>query len=129
MKEIKDNILPKIGDFVASFYDIELKLENILENLLIIKLFFEIILNFLTHLDYPANLVLLLLRYDEQLLKIHEKYKNFFKANCENDEKIQKSWTTYFKIFEQLTVILDKFKHKIKAEGSDIKFTQSSEVK
>jgi hypothetical protein len=110
------------------FYDVELILENIFENLLIAKLYFEILLNFLNFLEFPAHLALLLLKFDDQIKKINEKYFTFYKNNFEHDEKAAKTWSSYFILYERLIHILDKIKNKITEEGADVKFTQNSEV-
>jgi hypothetical protein len=97
--------------------------------LIIIKLYFEILLNFLKNLEFPANLVLILLKFDDQLAKINDKYKTFYKNHFENDERHIKSWEMYFKLYEKLGAILNKFKAEINEEGASIKFTQNTEVK
>jgi hypothetical protein len=103
-----------------------------LENLLIIKLYYEIILNFLMNIEFPAKLVLRLIRADGGdiglLNKINERYHIFFKSFCENDERIKTSWESYFVLYDSLCKVLDKFKNSIREEGSSIKFSQDNEV-
>jgi hypothetical protein len=83
----------------------------------------------LNNLEFPAHLILILLKFEEQIKNIHEKYSTFLKNNFENDEKVSKSWSTYLTLYEKLGQILMKFKTKIQEEGANIKFTQNSEVK
>jgi hypothetical protein len=129
LKEIDDNILYKLGELLTCFYDIELKIENILDNLIVIKLYNEIIINLLVNLEYPAKVILVLLKFDQQIYKINEKYKNFYLTNnCENDEKITRAYNNYLKFYNKLIGITEKFKIKIEEEGANTKFTQDSEV-
>jgi hypothetical protein len=130
LTELNENIIANLGEFLNHFSSVELRSDNILENLLIIKLFYEIVLNFLNNIEYPARLVLVLLRADgnEVLNKINEKYHIFYKTFCENDDKVKPSWNEYFSLYESLCKILDKFKMVIKEEGSSIKFSRDNEV-
>ena len=91
------------------------------------KIFYETIINLLNNLEYPADLLLILLRADghDILNKINEKfhisYKNY---NCDAVE----IWNRYFLLYEIICKVLDKFKSIIILEGLNLKFSQDTEV-
>ncbi len=100
--------------------------ENLNDNLIVIRTFYEIILNLLNKLEYPSKLILLLLRADgnETLNRINESY-HIFKENHPNCEEV---WENYFSLYDNLCKILDKFKTAAISEGLSLKFSQDAEV-
>jgi hypothetical protein len=129
MTEANSSMFPKLGEFQTYFSDIEITHENRIDNILIIKLYWEIILNLLKSLEYPGTLILFLLKFDEQTQILQEKYKVFLQTNSESEEKNILIWKDYFSVVEELNSILEKFRVKIEEEGANIKFTQNPEVR
>ena len=104
--------------------------ENFADNIVILRIFYETILNLLNNLEYPANLLLIILRADgnEILNKINEKFHIFYKTNLDTDLDAQESWDKYFILYENICKILEKFKTIINIEGLNLKFSQDIEV-
>lgn len=120
------SILLKLGEFLTYFSDIEITPENLMDNIIVIKLYFEIVLIFLKNIEFPSNLVLSLLKFEDHIVKINEKYKTFYDKNDESTTTDQ--WNNFFFFYGKLTEILNKFKKNIKEEGANVRFTQNFEL-
>lgn len=128
MTEADSSMFAKLGEFQTYFSDLEITHENRIDYILIIKLYWEIILNLLKSLEYPGPLILFLLKFDEQTQFVQGKYLSYLQTNPESEEKNVLLWREYFQFVEELNFILRKFSLKIEEEGANIKFTQNSEV-
>ena len=104
--------------------------ENFTDNIVILRIFYETILNLLNNLEYPANLLLIILRADgnEILNKINEKFHIFYITHLQTDPDALESWNKYFTLYENICKILEKFKTMIHTEGLNLKFSQDTEV-
>jgi hypothetical protein len=129
MTEADSSMFAKLGEFQTYFSDLEITHENRIDYILIIKLYWEIILNLLKSLEYPGPLILFLLKFDEQTQFVQGKYLSYLQTNPESEEKNVLLWREYFQFVEELNFILRKFSLKIEEEGANIKFTQNSEVR
>jgi hypothetical protein len=124
---MNDNVIKQLSEFINGFATIQLTPFNLNDNIIVIRTFYEIILNLLYNLEYPGKLILMLLRADgnETFNKINESYHIYKETNkgCDNT-----TWDSYFILYENICKVLDKFKTAILAEGSSLKFSQDSEV-
>jgi hypothetical protein len=123
---VNKSILLKFGEFITNFYDVELSKDTFSENLIIFTIFLEIIINLINNVEFPgsSSIILILLKFDDQLNSINLKYETFYKNNLHHNE----GWECYSSISEKLKIVLNKFKIKIQEEGANIKFTQNNEV-
>lgn len=106
----------------------EITSKNIIDNLVIFKIYLEICLKFVYNLDNNANLLLMLLKNEEKMLLVHNKFFNVFSKKVKN-EIYYAHWETYLQLKDYLDNMYRKVKDYFKANGGDIKFSPNNEVK
>jgi hypothetical protein len=108
--------------------DIEINSVNYLANFTLTKIYFEILVNLLKNLESPGNLILMILKLEDQFNRIHNNFLSYTSNTSTFTESNKYSNDQYSILYEKLCKILNKFKNKIEGEGANIKFTQNYEV-
>ena len=127
MNEVNKSILLKIGEFITNFNDVEINQDSFSQNLILFTIFLEFILNLINNIEFPStsSIILILLKFDDQLNMIDSKYDSFYKGNLD----LYEEWKSFSSNYEKLKYLLNKFKNKIHEEGANVKFTQNNEVR
>jgi hypothetical protein len=98
-----------------------------MENLMILKMFLELCLKFIFNLECHSYIILILLKTENTIGKIHYRFSNIF-AKIVKTELCNTSWNQYLDLKCKLEWIFNKAKEKIINEGGDIRFTYDIEV-
>ncbi len=128
IKEINNDFSIKFIDFMMHFNKIELNSKNLIENLKMFKIALEISLQLIYNLDNPSLFILILLKFDENINKIKNKFLRIYNKKIK-DESCEICWDNYLDIKIKLEAIINKIKIFIVEEGGDINYTHNIHVK
>ena len=91
-------------------------------------MFLEVCMRFIFNLDNPSYILVILVKSQYAIEKIHQKYSNLYSKKIKT-ENCDISWNLYVEIKNRFDILLERIKDIIKKEGGDFKFTLTSEVK
>ena len=125
--EISDGNFIVFKNFVNYFNTCEIKMDNIYDNFVCLKIFYEIIFNIVRNIDSPSRFIYFLLINFGTFKSCHQKYCEFLSNNNKNEIK-GLIFEEYKKIYEKYENFVNDVKLKISNEGLDIKYSNNYDI-
>jgi hypothetical protein len=125
--EISDENFIVFKNFVNYFNTCEIKMDNIYDNFVCLKIFYEIIFNIVRNIDSPSRFIYFLLINFGTFKSCHQKYCEFLSNNNKNENK-GLIFEEYKKIYEKYENFVNDVKLKISNEGLDIKYSNNYDI-
>jgi hypothetical protein len=87
----------------------------------------EICIKLIYNLENPSIILLILLKNEDKIKNIHQKFSNVFNKKIKNDLN-DSQWENYIKLMNILDNIYKKIKINLNDNGGDVKFSPNNEV-
>ena len=113
--------------FINYFNESDIKMENIYDNMVCLKIFYEIIFNIIRNVDSPSRFIYFLQINFVTFKSCHQKYIEFLSTNNKSENK-GLIFEDYKKMFEKYENFINDIKLKISNEGLDIKYSNSIDI-
>ena len=125
--EISDENFIVFYNFINYFNTSDISMDNIYDNFVCLKIFYEIIFNVIRNIDSPSRFIYYLLINFGTFKSCHQKYFEFLSNNNKNENK-GLIFEEYKKIYEKYENFVNDIKLKISNEGLDIKYSHNYDI-
>ena len=127
--DISINLLQQIMDLVNFTNDNKCILSeiNLVEEFTVSKLIIQFLLNVLFHIEYPTNLLLILVKKQASFMGLLESFEGL-NSHFLIDVSIIKAFSAFKGYCAKLLKPINDIIIRIKEEGADLKYTQDTEV-
>ena len=131
LKYLSELALQKLSEFANYINNISdnINSENFYNNLIILILYYQIDYGIMTNLDVPSKIIFSRLKNLEQIIKIINEYKEYYKNNLEYDEVIKKDiWEKFGKVSIKYLSFFKEINDEVKKNGLDVNLSSEEDV-